>query len=254
MIREHLFEKRLPTDPLFRWRGGAVSRIEGFSDGVFAIILALLVVATSVPDSFYELWLLIRDLPVFLITFAFVMMCWHDHYIYFRRYGLEDAPTKLLNAAFLFLIAFFAFPLKFLATFLWHIIIGLPRDPMFALPEGVEATGWLATDLGQRSAMMVFYGLGCCGVYAVLWLMVWRAWRARQRLELDELEQHLTKVAMHHHMVMVLVSVLSVIVLFWTGQPGLSGVVYFLLGPIHAVLGVLGGMKTHRLSQAVSDS
>jgi hypothetical protein len=43
MIREHLFEKRLPTDPLFRWRGGGVSRVEGFSDGVFAVILTLLI-------------------------------------------------------------------------------------------------------------------------------------------------------------------------------------------------------------------
>ena len=25
-IREHLFHKRIPTDPLFRWRGGEASR------------------------------------------------------------------------------------------------------------------------------------------------------------------------------------------------------------------------------------
>jgi hypothetical protein len=34
MIREHLFHKRAPADPMFRWRGGDVSRLEGLSDGV----------------------------------------------------------------------------------------------------------------------------------------------------------------------------------------------------------------------------
>jgi len=253
MIREHLLERRLPTDPLFRWRGGAVSRLEGFSDGVFAVILALLIASASVPNTFHELWLTIRDLPVFLVTFLFLMMCWHDHYIYFRRYGLEDGVTKLLNGAFLFLIAFFAFPLKFLATFLWHLIIGVPSVGMFEVQPGLPPMGeWLSTDLAQRTAMMAFYGIGGLGVYAVLSLMTLRAYRVRAVLELDALEQHLTKVALSHQLIMVVVSLLSLLVLAATGNPGISGLVYFVIGPAHAVIGFASGIKTNRLHQQLS--
>ncbi|MFK5955942.1 MAG: hypothetical protein QM477_05800 [Planctomycetota bacterium] len=35
MIREHLFHKRAAADPLFRWRGGQVSRIGAFSATFF---------------------------------------------------------------------------------------------------------------------------------------------------------------------------------------------------------------------------
>ena len=168
MIREHLFDRRVPADPLFRWRGGNVSRLEGFSDGVFAVILTLLVASTSVPSTFQELWLTIRDLPVFLVTFLFMMMCWHDHYIYFRRYGFEDGITKVLNAAFLFLVVFFAFPLKFMATFLWRLACDGPRETrrMFEpLGDSLPANqpplaAWLDSEPNQRIAMMAFYGVG----------------------------------------------------------------------------------------------
>jgi len=104
MIREHLFHKRAAADPLFRWRGGEVSRLEAFSDAVFALTLTLLVVSLSVPQTFYELWQTFRDLPVFVVSFALLMMAWQYHYSFFRRYGLEDMVTIVLNAVFLFLI------------------------------------------------------------------------------------------------------------------------------------------------------
>jgi len=85
MIREHLFHKRAPADPMFRWRGGDLSRPEGLSDGVFAVTLTLLVVSLKVPTTFHELWLTIRDLPVFLVCFAMLMMVWRYHYLFFRR-------------------------------------------------------------------------------------------------------------------------------------------------------------------------
>jgi hypothetical protein len=51
VIREHLFSKHVSADKLFRWRGGEVSRLEGFSDAVFGFGLTLLVVSLEVPQT-----------------------------------------------------------------------------------------------------------------------------------------------------------------------------------------------------------
>ena len=45
MIRRQMVEKGVGQSPAFRWRGGDVSRLEGFSDAVFGFALTLLVVS-----------------------------------------------------------------------------------------------------------------------------------------------------------------------------------------------------------------
>lgn len=242
MIREHLFHKRAAADAKFRWRGGDVSRVEGFSDGVFALTLTLLVVTSTIPATFHELFLVVRDLPVAIVTFALITLAWHYHYLFFRRYGLEDGLTIALNAVFLFLVVFFAYPLRFLATFLWYLVLGEPVDPLFAGGEG-----WTTDALSQRVWMMYFYGAGIAGVFGVLTLMTWRALRLRAQLELDELEVFLTRTSMAHFMVPTTVALVSIATVAATSNPGLGGVLYFTLGPLHFVVGVLCGTRADRL-------
>ncbi len=244
MIREHLFSKRIPTDPMFRWRGGEMSRLEGLSDGVFAVTLTLLVVSLEVPDTFQELWLTIRDLPVFLVSFVMLLMAWRYHYLFFRRYGLEDFLTSVLNGAFLFLIMFYAYPLKFVATFLWKMILGDDLGPMFAFPEGTAAA--FPAD-AARAGMMYFYGIGAIGVFGLLALMLLRAYRLRDQLELDELERYLTRGSIRAHLISVGVAVLSITVLAVTGSPPLAGLTYFLMGPLHAAHGFWHGSRAERM-------
>jgi uncharacterized membrane protein len=248
MIREHLFHKRAPADPMFRWRGEAVSRLEALSDGVFALTLALLIVTGAVPTQFYELWKTVRDLPVFLASFAMLMMAWHYHYIFFRRYGLEDFATSMLNAAFLFLIMFLAYPLKFLAVFLWRIILGDHQElgDMFRAPAGVA---FELSEEQQRAWMMIFYAAAIIGVFGLLALMQWRAYAKRKQLELDKLETYLTVTGLIHHLISVGVALISLIIILADGQPGWAGIVYFLLGPIHGVCGWLRGRRASQLHQ-----
>lgn len=251
MIREHLFEKRAPTDPMFRWRGGEVSRLEALSDGVFALTVALLVLAGSVPDSFHDMWEVVRDLPVFLVSFLLVLVAWYDHYLYFRRYGLNDLPTIWLNGAFLFVVVFMAYPLKFLAGFLWAAIRGddLALDAMFTLPaEG----GWFATPEAQRAGMMLLYGGAYLLVFGILALMLWRALRLRAVLELDELEVLLTRIALGHKLLDVGVALASLAVLASGVEPSLAGIVFLALGPGHFLIGLLGGLRAGRLQKRLT--
>ena len=71
MIREHIFSRRTPTDPHFRWRGGDVSRLEGLSDAAFAFSMTMVVVDSFRDfDSFEKLLDAISHVPVLIACFA----------------------------------------------------------------------------------------------------------------------------------------------------------------------------------------
>src|SRR3954453_20226495 len=98
----------------FRRRGLAVSRLEGFSDAVFAFALTLLVVSLQVPQTVRDMLTTLSGFLPFALSFTLFIFIWHQHYAFFRRYGLEDALTIILNSALLLVVLFFVFPLKFL--------------------------------------------------------------------------------------------------------------------------------------------
>src|SRR6266536_5396112 len=84
-----------------------VSRVEGFSDAVFAFAVTLLVVSLEVPHTFEELMDAMRGFPAFALCFAMLSQVWFHHYRYFRRYGLQDTFTVVLNGVLLFVVLFY---------------------------------------------------------------------------------------------------------------------------------------------------
>lgn len=229
---------------MFRWRGAEVSRLEGLSDGVFALTLTLLVINSDVPETFYELWETIVHLPVFLACFALLMWAWGCHSQFFRRYGLEDMPTLWLNAVYLFLVIFMAFPLKFLTSFLFAMFTGLdPLANMFAVPEGMKF--WSAGD--QGCAMIIFYGIAICGVFGVQMLMLIWAWMKRDALELDELERFLTKTSIGAQGLTCGIAALSIVIVSVWGNAPLGGFTYCLMAVAHPIYGVWAGTRAERM-------
>src|SRR5205085_5713780 len=103
MLRDKLIANQSPVDG-FRWRSHEVSRIEGFSDAVFGFALTLLVVSLEVPRTFDDLLGVMRGFAGFAICFAGFFQIWYRHYVFFRRYGLQDRVTILLNALLLFVV------------------------------------------------------------------------------------------------------------------------------------------------------
>src|SRR5215470_19075838 len=90
-----------------------VSRVEGFSDAVFAFAITLLVVSLEVPKTFDELVSVIRGFPAFAICFALLFQVWWRHYQFFRTYDLEDAYVIAWTGVLLFVVLFYVYPLKF---------------------------------------------------------------------------------------------------------------------------------------------
>jgi hypothetical protein len=107
-----------------KWRGGDVSRLESFTDSIFAIAITLLVVSHDVPKNFSEFTSVMWGFIGFGITFTMLVCIWLTNFKFHRRYGLEDGVTIFLNSLFIFLVLFFIYPLKFLAQVLinWGVL------------------------------------------------------------------------------------------------------------------------------------
>ncbi len=229
------FSSSASADPDFRWRGGEVTRLEALSDGVFAITISLLVITLEVPANFSALSDLIAQLPVFLASFFILMAAWRAHFLFFRRFGLDDGATQVLNAIFLFLILFFAFPLKFMAMFLWSVIRGADTAAMFSAPEGSVA---IDDPMAQRAHMLIYLGLGVIGLFGSLAALSVRAWTAREALQLNAVERAMTLNSLLRLMIPVVVAWIALIVVWSGAQPGVAGICYFMLVPLliaHAI-------------------
>jgi len=236
-FRERALTRGTGTEPGFRWRGGEVSRIEGFSDAVFAFAVTLLVVSLEVPHTFDELLRVMRGFPAFGLCFALLILIWHEHYRFFRRYGLSDAYTLTLNAALLFVVLFYIYPLKFLFTLLIDEVLGLNSDASRARIES-----------GQTATLLTIYSLGFLAVFLVLFLLHLHAYRRRFQLGLDEVEIFDTHTSLQNNLVFMGVALLSV-ALVRSPFPAGAGWVYFLLGPACALHGRLRGGQRSRLRQ-----
>src|SRR6202022_3095140 len=137
----------------FRWRSHEISRIEGLSDVVFAFAVTLLVVSLEVPKTFDELMAVMRGFGAFAICFALLIVVWFNQYKFFRRYGLQDSLTIVLNTALLFVVLFYVYPLKFVFTFLISMFTGHHAE--VRLPGGTM--GSMVENADQVATMMVIF-------------------------------------------------------------------------------------------------
>lgn len=245
MLRQHFLKKGLRAEPHFNWRGGDISRVEALSDAVFAFAVTLLVVSLEVPTSFSEMMNSMRGFISFGICFTLLFLIWHAHYIFYRRYGLEDTYTTILNAILLFVVLFYIYPLKFLFSFL--------ISAMFGIDTGVSAAAMITGNDIQQ--LMLVYSFGFMSIFLVFMLMYVNAYRKRALMELSEIEVLSTRASLNMHIIYVAVAALSV-GLAATGRPALiaaAGWCYALLWPGQMINGIYFGKKIDRLAKANSD-
>jgi uncharacterized membrane protein len=98
------------------------SRIEAFSDGVFAIAITLLVLTLHVPDVHGGLWrALLDEWPQFagyLASFAIIGIMWVNHHAMFKTIVRSDRGLLFLNLLLLFWTALLPFPTNLIARYL----------------------------------------------------------------------------------------------------------------------------------------
>lgn len=216
-FREHFAP---PTEPYFRWRGGEITRIEGFSDAVFAFAVSLLVVALEVPHTYAELLGVLRAFPGFIASFVLLYLFWSYHYRYFRRYGLEDNFSKWLNAALLLLVLFSVYPLKFLFGLMFQGLFG---------SSGLHGTHAISLSSEQEwSGLLYIYGAGLAGIFCCYAGLYQHAYNLRARLRLTRAEEILTVSAVRGYAIAIGVCLLSLLMVK-LGRNAEAGWVYFLI-------------------------
>src|ERR1700760_2590119 len=99
---------------VIEWRSHEPSRLETFSDAVFAFAVTLIIVSLEVPKSFGDLLETLKGTASFAICFALLFLIWNNQNLFFRYYGLRAGLTTALKAALLFVVLVYVYTLKFL--------------------------------------------------------------------------------------------------------------------------------------------
>ena len=218
--------------------GFALHRVEGFSDAVFAFAVTLLVVSLEVPKSAHELLHTMHGFVAFGVCFVLLISVWAEHSRFFRRYPLTDGVTVSLNMLLLFVVLLYVYPMKFLFS--------LIADQLFwtVSPDAVRN----ASEIRQ---LMVTYGLGVIAVNAVFFMMHWRARSKRVALQLDAESLVVLRGALLRNSFTCGVGLLSVLIATLTQDTGMvSGMIYFLLWPLHHICGAYIGKQVRSLQPA----
>lgn len=243
-----LLTARPPRPGSFLRRGHEVSRLEAFSDAVFGFIVTLLVISLDVPSSFTELMDRMSGVVSFAICFALLIHFWVKHSNFFRRFGLHDTTTIILNAMLLFVLLLYVYPLKYLFSMLSVMLFNLGPATMH------NATRAISSD--EVRSLFAVYGAGFLCIHLLFAAMYGHAFRQRHALHLSFSERFETVAIIAHNLGIALIPLLSIILsqtlplrnLAWAGW------IYAAIGPIAAAIGLGFGLKSNQLKKSAAQA
>src|SRR5438067_622065 len=110
----------LPTLRGFRLRGLEMTRLETFIDAAFAFAISMLViVAQQIPDNLEAILSAFKNVPTFICSIAVLGIFWRGHWLWSRRYGLEDGASAFISWMMIVTILIFIYPLKAIFGAMW---------------------------------------------------------------------------------------------------------------------------------------
>ena len=172
----------LPRLDGFRLRGIQMTRLETFIDAAFAFAVTMMVIAAErVPDDIDALLAAFKHVPAFMASIVVLGIFWRGHWLWSRRYGLEDGVSIFISWALLVTILIYIYPLKAIFGSMFHLF----SDG--ALGQALR----LRTETQARSIFAIF-AMGFIAIAVEIMLLYWRAWRLREPLRLNERERFLT--------------------------------------------------------------
>ncbi len=202
----------MPHSIPFRNRAHEVSRVEAFSDVIFGFAISLLVVSLEAPKTYAQMMEMLRGFLPFAICFWLFIDIWFEHHNFFKRYALQDKLTMFLNTVLLFVLLFYVYPLKYMFTLFTQGIMG----------ERVEIPP------GGQTFLFTIYGIGVTAVFWLLAALYAHAFRLRDALQLNDVEQIDTRESIYDNACMGAFGVISIAIAHSRFHQ-FAGVVYFLI-------------------------
>jgi uncharacterized membrane protein len=173
----------LPRLNGFRLRGIEMTRLETFIDAAFAFAVTMVVIAADrLPDDIVSLLAAFKNVPSFVASVVVLGIFWRGHWLWSRRYGLEDGISRLISWALLVTVLIYIYPLKALFGSMFYLISG----GQLGLALGIRTEE-------QARAVFSIYALGFSAIAVEILLLHWRAWQLREPLRLNERERLLTR-------------------------------------------------------------
>jgi uncharacterized membrane protein len=219
----------LPRLKGFRLRGMEMTRLETFIDAAFAFGISMLVIAAQqIPDNIQTLLAAFKNVPTFVCSIAVLGIFWRGHWLWSRRYGLEDSASILISWAMIVTVLIFIYPLKAIFGSMWYLLssgkVGQPLS--------------LHTTESQARTIFAIYALGLIAISAEILLLNLRAWQLREPLRLDERESLVTRGELSGWGIPVNVGIVSLVFALTlpAEQIQWSGWIYFsmiILVPLH---------------------
>lgn len=208
-----------------------MTRLETFIDAAFAFAITMLVIAAQqIPDDISTLLAAFRHVPTFVCSIAVIGIFWRGHWLWSRRYGLEDGTSILISWAMLVTILIYIYPLKAVFGTMW-----------FYLSNGrVGQTLGVSTEAQARS-LFAIYAIGFSAIALEILLLNLRAWYLRDALRLNQRERLMTLGQLAGWSIPITVGLLSLVLTFTLPLRSLewAGWVYFSMAivvPLHSRL------------------
>ena len=163
--------------------------------------------------------------------------------MFFRRFGLQDVKTILLNSILLFVVLLYVYPLKFIFSL-------LTQGNIIIHPDGTTVTKLSTT--GEVDQLMLIYGIGFFVIYSIFLLMHMHALAKKDELRLNAIEMYNTRTAMYGNLTMMSIGALSTLFallgIFTDLQlSSYSGLSYALIGIALSVLYRLRAKKRNKI-------
>jgi len=172
------FVDNCPIERGFRMRGLEMTRLEVFIDAAFAFAVTMLVISfDSIPRSYDEVMLAIKNIPAFILAVAQLVWIWHTHNVWSRRFGLDTTYTVFISAALLTVMLIYVYPMRIMA------------GGMFAwLTSGYLPSNFTSITLDQLRDMFIFLGIGFIALSLVFVQMYRYAVRLKDEMLLSDFE------------------------------------------------------------------
>ncbi|MET3979349.1 putative membrane protein [Mucilaginibacter sp. UYP25] len=211
---------RLISSNQIKWRSNEPSRLETFSDAVFGFALTLIIVSIEVPKTFDDLVETMKGTLSFAACFALLFQIWNNQNVFFRRYGLKDPLTNLLNAILLFVVLIYAYPLKFLTVLLFSDGQILHNGHMVDMIRD-----------DQVKALLLVYGAGFVAIYLLFYLMYRNAAKHAAEIELNPRELYETNTVSGINLICILICLCAMVLTYLSPMElaGKTGFIYFLI-------------------------